>query len=436
MGKKKLQILLVIAFLCLWQVAYAEVFPAYVYTEANKTIYLIKHDDVAMPTITTWEGEAVTHYERYDGRGHNHLSFSEVERVIVDQGLEDYQWSDVSYLFRGFEKVQRIEGLQFIKVDTMTKSTEAMFYDCASLTSLDISHFNTVNVRSMACMFYNCASLTSLDVTRLKTDNVTDMSSMFATCTKLSSVDLSNFKTESLQYMGSMFDGCFALLSLDLSHFNTGKVQYVDMAFAGCLSLKTLHFKNFNGASLLDPIITDLLTNTYNLEYIDFSNATNLSLQHQASIVESAPNPFTLKYMPKGSTLTGRNVITNDGTHFRCEEYFLSDDTLARYVVEDFYNEDFLNNLDPQNVIGMQWEANIPYGFTANKVTNSRSIGAKAGSAYTWFMPYVAPIPAGVDVYEFKSTSMNGAVATFVRSTDTELRAQKPYLVLSSIERV
>ena len=37
-----------------------------------------------------------------------------------------------------------------------------MFYYCSSLTSLDLSNFNTNNVTDMRSMFYNCSSLTSL----------------------------------------------------------------------------------------------------------------------------------------------------------------------------------------------------------------------------------------------------------------------------------
>ena len=37
-----------------------------------------------------------------------------------------------------------------------------MFSHCSSLTSLDLSNFNTNKVEDMSYMFYNCSSLTSL----------------------------------------------------------------------------------------------------------------------------------------------------------------------------------------------------------------------------------------------------------------------------------
>ena len=54
-----------------------------------------------------------------------------------------------------------------------------MFYDCSSLTSLNLSNFNTNNVTNMDSMFYNCSSLTSLILTNFNTINVINMSNMF-----------------------------------------------------------------------------------------------------------------------------------------------------------------------------------------------------------------------------------------------------------------
>ena len=38
-----------------------------------------------------------------------------------------------------------------------------MFYNCSSLTSLNLSNFNTNNVNNMSGMFSCCSSLTSLN---------------------------------------------------------------------------------------------------------------------------------------------------------------------------------------------------------------------------------------------------------------------------------
>ena len=55
-------------------------------------------------------------------------------------------------------------------------------------------------------MFLDCSSLSSLDVSNFDTSNVTDMRSMFRNCRSLTSLDLSNFNTSrSVEYMSDMF---------------------------------------------------------------------------------------------------------------------------------------------------------------------------------------------------------------------------------------
>ena len=38
-----------------------------------------------------------------------------------------------------------------------------MFYGCSSLISLNLSNFNTNNVKEMSAIFFYCSSLTSLN---------------------------------------------------------------------------------------------------------------------------------------------------------------------------------------------------------------------------------------------------------------------------------
>ena len=63
-----------------------------------------------------------------------------------------------------------------------------MFDGCSSLTSLDLSSFNTSNVTDMGEMFALCEKLTSLDLFGFNTSNVTDMGYMFVGCEKLKQV--------------------------------------------------------------------------------------------------------------------------------------------------------------------------------------------------------------------------------------------------------
>ena len=96
------------------------------------------------------------------------------------------------------------------KFDGINNMSE-MFSNGISLTTLDLSGWNTSSVTSMKSMFYNCSSLTSLDLSGFNTSSVTDMYRMFSDCTNLTFLDLSHFdmsKVTDMNNMLQMFNGC------------------------------------------------------------------------------------------------------------------------------------------------------------------------------------------------------------------------------------
>ena len=114
-----------------------------------------------------------------------------------------------------------------------------MFSDCQKLTSLDLSKFNTTNVKNMGGMFAGCEKLTSLDLSKFNTTNVEDMSYMFYNCNKLYSLNVTNFNTANVEYMSCMFSNCSALTTIYVSDkFVTGQVTDGSDMFLDCSNLK------------------------------------------------------------------------------------------------------------------------------------------------------------------------------------------------------
>ena len=64
-------------------------------------------------------------------------------------------------------------------------NTSFMFYNCSALESIDLSLFNTTNVKYMSDMFSGCSSLKSINLSLFNTTNVTNMSWMFYDCSSL-----------------------------------------------------------------------------------------------------------------------------------------------------------------------------------------------------------------------------------------------------------
>ena len=151
-----------------------------------------------------------------------------------------------------------------------------MFSDCSTLSSLDLSNFNTAIVTNMSYMFFNCANLSSLDLSNFNTAIVSDMSLMFGSCSTLSSLDLSNFYTKEVRDMSYMFSRCSALATIYASDkFVTSKVQSGISMFSACKNLKgtILNYKD----SKTDHTYANCGTNGYFtpvFEYAEFDKGT------------------------------------------------------------------------------------------------------------------------------------------------------------------
>ena len=147
-------------------------------------------------------------------------------------------------------------------------------------------------------MFLQCQSLTSLNLSNFNTEDVQDMREMFYRCKNLTSLDLSNFKTENVKNMGFMFEGCSSLTSLDLSNFKTENMLDMSAMFRDCNSLQTIYCNN-------------TWTCLYSWEM--FHNCTNLqgAVSYDGRIDASMANPNTGYFTKKGST--GVTTTTLDG---------------------------------------------------------------------------------------------------------------------------
>lgn len=121
-----------------------------------------------------------------------------------------------------------------------------MFSENKSLTTLDVSFFNTSGVKNMLSMFQGCRELTKLDVSHFDTQNVTDMRSMFHDCTNLQSLDVSGFDTANVTNMQGMFRSCSSLQNLDVSGFDTANVTDMSLMFFQCGCAESLYVSRFD----------------------------------------------------------------------------------------------------------------------------------------------------------------------------------------------
>ncbi|MBQ9012209.1 MAG: BspA family leucine-rich repeat surface protein, partial [Bacilli bacterium] len=120
---------------------------------------------------------------------------------------EVYAPSNSGYLFQNFNKAVSINFNNSFNTSKVT-NMGTMFYNCSSVTNIDLSKFNTSSVTNMSSMFNGCSSLVNLDISNFVTSSVTNMSYMFYNCSSVTNIDLSKFNTSSVTNMSSMFNGC------------------------------------------------------------------------------------------------------------------------------------------------------------------------------------------------------------------------------------
>ena len=186
-----------------------------------------------------------------------------------------------------------------------------MFFDFDNLISIDFNdNFNTSKVTNMSNMFYNCSSLSGLDMNNFNTSKVTNMSRMFSGCIALTSLDLNSFNTSKVTDMSNMFDDCIFLMSLDLSSFNTSNVTDMSDMFAGCRTLTNLDVSNFNTSNVtnMSAMFWDCssLTTTINIMNADviyyvgmFNNAAT-----------NTGSKITVNYIADASALVDNMIAT------------------------------------------------------------------------------------------------------------------------------
>ena len=245
-----------------------------------------------------------------------------IVHIVFDKSFSTYTPTSLYCFFEGLTELETITGLEYLNTENVTNMGR-MFYDCSSLTSLDVTHFNTANVTNMSYMFYNCKALTSLDVTHFNTANVTNMGYMFYICSSLTSLDVTNFNTANVANMSYMFSGCSSLTSLDVTHFNTANVTNMSGMFNSCSSLTSLDVTHFNTANVTN--MNSMFYNCSKLTSLDVSkfntvNVTNMSgMFNSCSALTSldVTNFNTEKVTSMSSMFSGCSKLTSlDVTNF------------------------------------------------------------------------------------------------------------------------
>ena len=198
--------------------------------------------------------------------------FSKSQATTLDlSSFDTSNVRDMSGMFRSSKAIT----LNLSSFNTAKVTDMSLMFAYSAASSLDLSSFNTANVTDMSLMFaYNAAS--SLDLSSFDTSNVTDMSRMFES-SKATTLNLSSFNTSKVNNMSRMFV-YNAASSLDLSSFDTSNVTDMSHMFESSKAT-TLDLSSFDTSKVTDMgnMFYYSKATTLDVSNFDTSNVTNMS---------------------------------------------------------------------------------------------------------------------------------------------------------------
>ena len=198
--------------------------------------------------------------------------------LAYNTSLESVDFSGTTMTYNGggignptgiFDGCTNLKTAKFDNMTFIPKNCSNMFRNCSSLTSLDLSSWDTSQCTNLKEMFSTCSKLTNVKLDNWNTSKVTDMDGLFRQCSVLKNIDLSSFTTESKPYMPRIFmdvpvrmvdlsniiyyDG----MAMDMFRWNSGTTEDIvfGMLYTDAKTINKLVEEYWNGDNGLNPVI-------------------------------------------------------------------------------------------------------------------------------------------------------------------------------------
>lgn len=221
------------------------------------------------------EDNSLTLYKRADApvEGTDYLG-KEATRVYtgIENSRSTQPWNDVA---------ERIASVSVADAGVAPKSLYAWFFECTSLTNVDLRGLDASGATTMAFMFSGASAIRSLDLTMLDTSSCTDFSDVFQDASSLTSVDMTGWDTSKGTTFAQMLFNCKSLGHVDLSPLDTSSATTFRQMLYGCSSLKEIDLSGFKTARAKS--FASMLNGCASLERVDvtgfdLSSAEDLSM--------------------------------------------------------------------------------------------------------------------------------------------------------------
>ena len=139
---------------------------------STKTQLVFWYDDKKSEVI-----DAITDWKTTELKG-------AVKTVIFTTSMRDYASESFYEWFYGFSQLTEVIGMENLNT-SLTTSFAYMFYNCSSLTSIDISTLDLSSAKNVYCMFAYCTNLKTIYRHDAFPSTLTNANQIFLGCTKL-----------------------------------------------------------------------------------------------------------------------------------------------------------------------------------------------------------------------------------------------------------
>ncbi|MBE6158406.1 MAG: BspA family leucine-rich repeat surface protein [Firmicutes bacterium] len=226
-----------------------------------------------------------------------------------------YLPSDSSHMFAGMKNLTYVD-LSHFDTSNVTKMV-GMFKNDKSITSIDLTNFDTSNVTDMEGIFAGCGNVEHIYFgENFNTSNVENMRSVFQNTYALREVDLSHFDTSKVTSMAWMFCAS-GIVSLDLSSFDTSNVTSMRLMIANMDRVSSINLgENFDTSK-----VTDMFHMFRNIRYVttlDLGNKFSVEKADDVSgMFMQEANQTALVTIKSNKDLVFKNDALNDKVFYK-----------------------------------------------------------------------------------------------------------------------
>lgn len=299
--------------------------------------------DVSAKSVTNYIGTAGPFVSTWKTNNAGTSNDDQITLPLINAGDSDYDfnvdWGDGSddditayndaavthtYASAGTYTVTitgTIKGWRFINGGDKDKITEIsrwgplaftanegeQFWGCSNLDITATDAPDTSSLTTMSAMFGDCTSLSSVDLSQWSTSSVTTMRFMFDGC-NIATLDLSSFDVSSVTNMERMFSGNSFLSSLNLSGWSTSLVASMKRMFRNCSSLSSVSADDFNVTS------TTTMSDMFLGVTLDTAKYDEILISYEGQAVQNSV-PFhggNSTYTSGGAAEAARTSLIND----------------------------------------------------------------------------------------------------------------------------